>query len=398
MTAPLHGIRSYLHKGADFVLTTVSLSPTRRARLRKVAADGSVSRRAGRIAFYVFARTAARLPGAGPMAILLGRVAPRQWRWIQERSVAYFALATAIDTPQRGRAGEWRRLHVPDTASTRPVTAAHIECRKLPAARTETALFVTHSPNGHLKAHVRAYLEALREEGIGIVLIVAADKGLADNPQWLYELVDGLLVRGNDGFDFAAWAHVLRLHGGLYRAETLYLLNDSVIIPAKGSTFHAAIQGVRSMPADMVGMTENFERGWHIQSYFLALKQRVLQSDAWHQFVMDVVSYDDKEAVINTYEVQLTPMIAAAGLTASALFKSKSPRNPTLYHWRELLSEGFPFIKIMTIRDEIPGVDRTGWRTVLEGFGFDVGIVDRALSGDTDEELQGSSGWAGSRG
>ena len=51
-------------------------------------------------------------------------------------------------------------------------------------------------------AHI---LEALVRESIGVVLIVAADGEFVDDESWLYELVDGLFVRSNEGFDFAAW-------------------------------------------------------------------------------------------------------------------------------------------------------------------------------------------------
>jgi glycosyltransferase involved in cell wall biosynthesis len=279
------------------------------------------------------------------------------------------------------REGRLPCLPPPNFASSRPVTAARLDCRKSPAVRSEMALLVAHSPDGHLRPHVREYLKALAREGIGVVLIVAADQAFVEDDPALYQLVDGLFVRSNEGLDFAAWAHLLRLHPEFYRAQTLYLLNDSVIGPVSDASFHTAIARVRGAPADLVGMTDNYERGWHIQSYFLALKRGALRSYAWHRFVLDIVSFIDKYDVINSYEVQLAPTLTAMGLSALVLFKAKSRHNPTAFHWKELLDEGFPFIKVATIRDEIPGVDRSGWRELLNGFGFDVTIVDEILAG-----------------
>jgi hypothetical protein len=69
------------------------------------------------------------------------------------------------------------------TAAARPVTATPIECYKVPLVRAETAVFVAQSPEGHLSPHIRGYLEALVREGIGSVLIVAADRGfVSDEP------------------------------------------------------------------------------------------------------------------------------------------------------------------------------------------------------------------------
>jgi FkbM family methyltransferase len=275
------------------------------------------------------------------------------------------------------------------STGSRPVTAARIECRKPPVVQNETALFVTHSTNGYLKPHVKGYLRALAREGIGVVLIVAADEEFIEDGPELTEL-DGLLIRNNEGFDFAAWAHALRLHRELYRAETLYLLNDSVIGPVNDAAFHSTVARLRITQADVVGMTENYERGWHIQSYFLALKQGALRSYAWHKFVLNVVSFENKEDVINNYEIKLAPTLVAAGLTALVLFEGKFDRDPTVFHWRELLDEGFPFIKIKTLRDEIPGVNRGAWREALDKLGFETSVVDQVLAGSVVEKPLGA--------
>ena len=66
-----------------------------------------------------------------------------------------------------------------DFSTAKPASTAKIECRKRPILRREAALFITHSPNGKLKAHVRHYLESLAREDIGITLIVAADQGIS---------------------------------------------------------------------------------------------------------------------------------------------------------------------------------------------------------------------------
>ena len=156
-----------------------------------------------------------------------------------------------------------------DFSASKPVTAAAIDCRKKPEMlRSEVALFVSHSPNGGLKPHVRHYLESLAREGIGIILVIAADLGFAGDEPWLYDLVDGLYVRANEGWDWACWAHVLALNSHLYRANILYWLNDSLIGPVNQEAFHALLERARANPAALVGLTANHERGWHLLSLF----------------------------------------------------------------------------------------------------------------------------------
>lgn len=278
------------------------------------------------------------------------------------------------------REGRAPRLRSSRLAEGKPVETAQLHCLQFLPLEGEVALFVTHSPDGRLKPHLRHYLEALSAENINIVLIVAADQPFQDADDWLRPLVKGLFVRENSGLDFAAWAHVLRRYRELNNAQILYLLNDSLIGPTNANEFHDVFSRIRQSDADIVGMTENRERGWHIQSYFLAAKRGALSSFAFNQFMLDVVSFEDKDDVINNFEVKLAPTLIASGLKFEALFSSPSIHNPTIYHWRELLDEGFPFIKVMTIRDDIAGVDKSGWQRVLAERGYDVSLAESLLA------------------
>lgn len=278
------------------------------------------------------------------------------------------------------REGRAPRLRASRLVDGKPVETAQLHCLQFLPSEGEVALFVTHSPDGRLKPHLRHYLEALAAEGIGIVLIVAADQPFQDMDEWLRPLVKGLFVRENSGLDFAAWAHLLRQHRELNSSQILYLLNDSLIGPTSASAFHELVSRIRRSSADIVGLTENRERGWHIQSYFLAIKRGALSSFAFHQFVLDVVSFEDKDDVINNFEVQFAPVLIAAGLKVEALFRSPSIHNPTIYHWRELLDEGFPFLKVMTVRDDIVGADKAGWQADLAARGYDVSLAETLLT------------------
>ncbi len=132
-------------------------------------------------------------------------------------------------------------------APPQPVGNAQLTCWKQPATSGEVALFVTHSPDGHLKPHVPHYLNALRRHGIKPTLIIAADHPVAVARQELSALVDGLYVRQNLGFDFAAWAHVLREAPELFAANILYLLNDSVIGPLNEKKFTKVLHKTPSL-------------------------------------------------------------------------------------------------------------------------------------------------------
>lgn len=258
-----------------------------------------------------------------------------------------------------------------------PVVAAKIKCLKVPSLGGEVALFVSYSPGGRLQPHVKYYVEHLEREGVSVLLVVNHDDGVAEVDD-LVSMVDGLYLRDNRGYDFAAWAHLLRLHPELYSSQRLYLINDSVFGPTNGEAFSAVLRGVRESKSDIVGLTESQERGWHLQSYFLAIRQPALSSAKFKHFMSDVVAYDDKEDVIAQYELQLTKALTSSGFSCEGLFRLEGSEDPTAFKWKELLSSGFPFLKV-SIAQGRPDAGSDGWREALSTRGYDITLADSTL-------------------
>lgn len=251
----------------------------------------------------------------------------------------------------------------------------------------DAALLVTHAPAGRLKPHILPYIEQLSRTGLSVLLVVIVDRPL--------ELLDkeiaaaaGVIVRDNAGYDFGAWAHALQLCPSLFGAGVLVLTNDSVIPTADVEVFETMMAQVRECPADIVALTASHEYGWHVQSYFLGLKPKALSSWGFQHFIRDLRRIDDKDEVVRTYEVPFATTMQAAGLTVQALYAGSFSANPTFFSWRELIEQGFPFIKILMLRDKFAEVTdqhamlkevREQWPLVLESAGFDVELVRAVL-------------------
>ena len=284
-----------------------------------------------------------------------------------------------------------------------PVEWAELHALKAWAATSArpVALFVTHAPDGRLKPHVRLHLDALRHAEVDVILIVAGEAGSIDEAA--AGPLAGLYVRANVGFDFAAWAHLLKLRPALWDATGLYLLNDSVIGPIGDGAYPAMMQRVRTSSADLVGLTESRERGWHLQSYFLFLRATALRHARLQGFFNAVRSVGDKQAVIDGYEVALAGEAVAAGLKVEALFQKGAEANPTLFAWRALLAEGFPFLKASVVTGRHDDVDSSGWRTALQGLGFDPAVAEAlaepqlAAPGPTTLRPKTPAPWAAER-
>jgi glycosyltransferase involved in cell wall biosynthesis len=224
-------------------------------------------------------------------------------------------------------------------------TSARLRCLKPLSIHPETALFVTYSPDGRIKPHVPHLLSALREQGVYPVLIVACDAPFQDADRYLLDLVEGLFIRENAGFDFAAFAHILCLYPELYSVDALYLINDSIVGPVTREGFADVMRRIRCADADVVGLTENIEGGWRLESCFLAFKSRALASSALCGFFGKLKILAEKQDVIEDYESRrMAGLLSAAGLRCKALFPV----------WREgareeLGASGFPFVKMESL-------------------------------------------------
>lgn len=248
----------------------------------------------------------------------------------------------------------------------------------------EVALFVTHSRSGKIKPNVLPYVRALKDAGLAVFLVATVDRPV-DLPAELLDLVDAAMVRRNAGYDFAAWAHALKLHPRLFGASTLYLVNDSVLPAKDGARIGAIVNRIRGSGADLVGLTESHEWRWHVQSYFLAIRPGLLASRSFHGFMDDVRLLTRKDHVIRAYEVRLAEIAEEAGRSVEILFPSETAINPTLFGWRRLLEQGMPFVKLLLLRGQFEAVDIEGWRDVLAAAGFDVALAEATMAAGAEQ-------------
>lgn len=275
------------------------------------------------------------------------------------------------------------------SAESISIDVRHVIAKKARfGASDEVALLVTHAPAGRLRPHVLPYMKQLRNAGLSIVLVVVVDRPLEMLDEEI-GMASGVIVRDNAGYDFGAWAHGFKLCPSLFEARLVVMTNDSVIPTADTAAFQAMMDRVRASPADISGLTANHEYGWHVQSYFLAFAKTALTSPALQDFFTNLRRIDDKDEVIRTYEIPFTSRMKAAGLTVDALYHGPYPNNPVVWSWRELVEDGFPFIKLLILRNIMAATYTTNkdffdnlhknWPAVLDAAKFDIRLVRQAI-------------------
>ncbi|RYB02177.1 rhamnan synthesis F family protein [Lichenibacterium ramalinae] len=265
---------------------------------------------------------------------------------------------------------------------------AHVSDAKLVIVKARaqrgrrTALLVTHSARGTLKGHLQQMVDGYRRADVDVVLIVAADRRRTAIPQSIVDACQAVYVRENIGFDFGAWAHVLRSDDTLLDSDLLVLTNDSLLGPLDPEQLTAIFDRISESQADVVGLTENTFYAKHVQSFFLALKRRCLSSYGFNRYLAAIVDLETKNEVITTYELTFSSRMKAEGLRQEVLFAgaeadvARAGNNRMIFEWRALLDEGLPFVKASLVLGEHRSLGEADVRAELASRGFDVGLLE----------------------
>ena len=200
-------------------------------------------------------------------------------------------------------------------------------------------------------------------------------------------LADEVIVRDNEGFDFASWREgLMRLDIPAY--DEILFTNSSVygpLWPIDGCLAAAAARG-----SDLWGMTVSLEPEVHLQSYFMGMSRRLLGSDCGRRLWEDVRLVRTKRDAINAYELRWMPECIANGFTVHTQFDGRShpwvpvgeqlsnmacwppwqkrvrryrrsirrpTYNPTHLQWKQVLEAGVPMLKVDLLRDNPVGID-----------------------------------------
>lgn len=285
-----------------------------------------------------------------------------------------------------GRLNLWRRHAIDWLQAQRPVAdplaAPHRWLLEPPdVAGRDVCLLVTWNRDPCLSEHATVLARAWAAQGVAVILIVASDDIDGFDTGQDLSFCTGILLRANIGYDFAAWSAAIRLIPDVTQARLLVLANDSVFGPLDG--FTAFLDRARADAADVVGTIGSRENRPHVQSFLLFFKPAALRHPVFRRFWNRVRS-GDRAWAIRRYEERLQQRFTAAGLSVGALYPPAANLpdriNPGLTIWRELVEDGFPFVKIQLLRDNPAGTDIADWPAFLAVRGYDPAIVQRYLA------------------
>lgn len=188
----------------------------------------------------------------------------------------------------------------------------------------------------------------------------------------------------NVGFDFSMWSRAIR-ELDLSEWDEIVLTNSSIFGPV--TPLQAAFTKMAARNCDFWAMTDNLEIAYHLQSYFLVFRRRLLESEAFRQFWTSVLPYRTKNQVIRSYEVGLSTHFIEQGFRPEAVvglpelygsgWRRRTHRsNPTCKVPVRLLRKGVPYVKAELLRENPLNVPLAPVLRELRTMGFDLDLLE----------------------
>jgi lipopolysaccharide biosynthesis protein len=178
------------------------------------------------------------------------------------------------------------------------------------------AIYAHFGESSKMALYVFYFLKAIRSLGFEICFVSNSPVSPASRAT-VSALCEKFIQRENIGFDFAMWQAGLAEYD-LSTVAELLLTNSSIIGPLQPLAPLWKNPAVKD--CDFWGLTDNDEHGLHLQSYFLVFRRPVIQSASFQEFWRSVQPYEDKNEVIQKYEIGLTHRLEKAGFKWQAIF------------------------------------------------------------------------------
>jgi lipopolysaccharide biosynthesis protein len=249
---------------------------------------------------------------------------------------------------------------------------------------------------GGIEDFVPHALMQLRLHAERIVVVVNGSL-TSDGRAKLAGVCDEVLVRENRGYDIWAHKHAIdHLGTGIEEFDEVILTNDTWFGPVR--ELEPLFERMDRSSADFWGMTDHpreepnpFTKSgvlpYHLQSYWIAIRRRMLRSDAWAQYWRDLPQMPQYLDAVLTHEALFTERFTANGFVSDVAFPTADypTTHPALFNPDLLLQDGCPTLKRRPLFHWPPFLDRHAvvgrWTIELvESFGYPIELIWRNLA------------------
>ena len=256
------------------------------------------------------------------------------------------------------------------------------------------AVYVNYDSYGLIHRYVVEQVQALEQAGFRVIFVTQSPK--VRRPELVLPHCAKVIHRRNLGLDFGAYRLGLNWIREVNPSPRAVLLtNDSCY------GYFSSIEGLESHVAeggaDLWGLTDSFQIGYHLQSYFLLISKRLFEAPSFWNFWRRMPINAARDAIVSGGEVGLTQSVLRNGFRTGVLvpyqdlvgnwlserrphygssrvernFKvllegaliTATPMNPTHYFWEALVEDyRLPLLKRDLLKknpERIPNLHKT---------------------------------------
>jgi lipopolysaccharide biosynthesis protein len=178
--------------------------------------------------------------------------------------------------------------------------------------RKREAVFAHYDRDGIVYPYVMYQLSELQRCGFRITFVTSSHSIGKKDINLLTELCRQIIVRKNYGYDFGSYKDGLYHVGDFENTEQIILVNDSTYGPVWSLT--DLLSAFTPERCDFWGVTDSWQNGYHLQSYFIALYPAAFLSSTFQQFWHDFPYISKKELSIKRGELEFTRSLLRANL------------------------------------------------------------------------------------
>lgn len=241
--------------------------------------------------------------------------------------------------------------------------------RAFPEGGRRLLVYVVWDRRGEIDDYIPYALAGIRDDVAHILVMVngrLSDEGRAA----LTPVADEIVVRENKGYDI--WAHKDALdHLGprVDEFDEIVLTNDTWFGPVR--PFRPVLERMESQKVHFWGMTDHAREEpnpftgkgvlhYHLQSFWLAVRREMFQSELWQAYWRDLPEMPDYFDAVLKHEAEFTHHFASHGYTHGVAFPSSDypTDHPALFNPDLLLADGCPLLKRRPFFHYPPFLDR----------------------------------------
>jgi rhamnosyltransferase len=234
------------------------------------------------------------------------------------------------------------------------------------------AVFAHFNPIDRVEEYVLYYLKELSTVANHIVF-VSTSKISKNDRERLKKHCKIIIEIPNKGYDFISYKTGLNALD-ISAFDEIIICNDSVYGPL--TTLSNIFTKMSKLQSDFWGITDSNEFSYHLQSYFIVFKKSLFSTEVFRSFWNDVKVLENKQEIIEKYELGLTQRFIHAGFSCQTVVSAGFSKWKQLaayfsrVRWTHILKVfPYPFYHLLTQDTILHNITHYFWKEILQGGG-----------------------------